>query len=215
MAQSTDASNADWPATAATAPPLVRAWWILALRGVLGVLFGLGALVWPSITLGMFVLGFGTYVLVDGLAAVVQAVRAAERPLQGAPLFLEGVVSVGLGLLAWGWPFALPPVLLYLIASWGIFTGLLELLAALLLLREPTTRWLFGLAGVSSILLGMVLMLVPQAGAVEIVRMVGVYAVTFGILTLGAALRLRQPGRWDAPATSGRDSLEGQRRRVA
>ncbi len=208
MLRSTDPGDAHPPATAGTASPLVRAWWILALRGLLGLLFGLAALLWPRVTLGMFVLGFGTYVLADGLAAVAQAIRAAERPRQGAPLFLEGAVSVGLGLLAWGWPFALPPILLYLIASWGIFTGLLELLAALLVLREPTARWLFGLAGVSSILLGMVLMLLPQAGAVEIVRMVGLYAVTFGILTLGAALRLRQRGRWDAPEASGRDSLE-------
>ena len=70
----------------------------------------------------------------------------------------------------------------------------LELLAALWLLREPTAQWLFGLAGASSILLGMVLMLLPRAGTEAIVRLVGLYAVTFGVLTVLAAFWLRRAG---------------------
>ena len=195
---------------------LTRGWWILAFRGALALLFGVAALMWPRVTLGAFVLGFGSYALVDGLAALAQSIRAAERPRQGAPLFLEGAVSVGLGIVAWGWPLAVSPVLLYLIASWGILTGLLELLVALWLLREPTAQWLFGLAGVSSVLLGMVLMLLPRAGAVEIVRLVALYAVTFGVLTLGAAFWLRRAGRQHGPMTlNGQSSLEGQRSKAA
>jgi uncharacterized membrane protein HdeD (DUF308 family) len=87
--------------------PLSRRWWILALRGVLALLFGIAALTWPRVTLGGFVLGFGTYALVDGLAALAQWIRAAEQPWQGAPPFLEGAVSVGLGIVAWGWPFTI------------------------------------------------------------------------------------------------------------
>jgi uncharacterized membrane protein HdeD (DUF308 family) len=174
--------------------PLRHDWWLLALRGVWALLFGAAALVWPGVTLGAFVLGFGTYALVDGLAALAEAARGAERPRQGAPLFLEGTISVGLGIVAWGWPFAMSPVLLYWIAAWGILTGVLELLAALWLLREPTAQWLFGLAGASSILLGMVLMLLPRAGTEAIVRLVGLYAVTFGVLTVLAAFWLRRAG---------------------
>lgn len=194
---------------------LSRGWWILALRGALALLFGVAALVWPRVTLGAFVLGFGSYALVDGLAALAQSIRAAERPRQGAPLFLEGAVSVGLGIVAWGWPFAISPVLLYLIASWGILTGLLELLAALWLLREPTAQWLFALAGISSVLLGIVLTLLPRAGE-EMVRLIGLYAVTFGVLTLGAAFWLRRGGRQHGPMTlDGQSSLEGQRSKAA
>jgi uncharacterized membrane protein HdeD (DUF308 family) len=170
---------------------LSRTWWILAFRGLLALLFGVAALTWPRITLGGLVLGFGTYALVDGLAALTQWMRATERPWQGAALFLEGAVSVGLGIVAWGWPFTISPVLLYWIATWGILTGVLELFAAVWLLRDPTAQWLFGLAGVSSVLLGILLILLPRAGA-EIVRLVGLYAVTFGVLTLLAAFWLRR-----------------------
>jgi uncharacterized membrane protein HdeD (DUF308 family) len=187
--------------------PLSRGWWLLALRGAWALLFGVAALVWPGVTLGALVLGFGTYALIDGLAALAQSIRAAERPRQGAPLFLEGAVSVGIGIVAWGWPFAMSPVLLYWIAIWGILTGLLELLATVWLLREPTAQWLFGLAGASSILLGMVLMLLPRAGTEAIVRLVGLYAVTFGVLTLLAAF-------WHRPAGK-QASLQIRRRKAA
>jgi uncharacterized membrane protein HdeD (DUF308 family) len=175
---------------------LSRTWWILALRGLLALLFGVAALTWPRITLGGLVLGFGTYALVDGLAALTQWIRATERPWQGTALFLEGAVSVSLGIIAWGWPFTISPVLLYWIATWGILTGVLELVAAVWLLRDPTAQWLFGLAGVSSMLLGMLLMLLPRAGT-EIVRLVGLYAVTFGVLTFLAAFWLRRAA-WQA-----------------
>jgi uncharacterized membrane protein HdeD (DUF308 family) len=78
-----------------------------------------------------------------------------------------------------------------MIALWGIMTGLLELLAALWFLRDPTTRWLFGLAGASSILLGVVLMLLPRAGTDGIVHLVGLYAMAFGVLTVLGASSLR------------------------
>ena len=171
-------------------PALVRNWWVLAMRGVLGVLFALAALVWANVTLGEFVLLFGSYLLIDGLLAGASAIRVAERFTQGWPLLLEGVVSVALGVLAWVSP-QIPWVLLFLIASWGIITGVLEIVAAIGLRPDPTSQWLLALSGVSSLVLGMMLLAVPGAGSVWVVRTIGVYALIFGGLLLTAAFRLR------------------------
>ncbi|RIK43843.1 MAG: hypothetical protein DCC55_04665 [Chloroflexi bacterium] len=46
---------------------LARNWWLLLIRGVLAVIFGILALVWPGITLAVLVLLFGAYALVDGI----------------------------------------------------------------------------------------------------------------------------------------------------
>jgi uncharacterized membrane protein HdeD (DUF308 family) len=183
-------------------PDIVRIWWLLALRGALAVVFGLAALVWPAITLGLLVFLFGLYVLTDGICSVASALRVAGARAQGWPLLAEGEVSIGLGVLAWTRPL-IPPVLLYLIASWGIITGVLEIIAAMRLSHEATTQWLLGLSGGSSILLGMLLMILPGGATSAVARVVGTYALIFGILLLGGAVRLRR-WRLDSPlATMG------------
>ncbi len=133
---------------------------------------------------------FGSYLLIDGLLAVASTIRAAERFTQGWPLLLEGAVSVVLGVLAWVSP-NIPWVLLFLIASWGIITGVLEIVAAIGLRPDLTSQWLLALSGVSSLVLGMLLLAVPGAGSVWVVRIIGVYALIFGGLLLTAAFRLR------------------------
>jgi uncharacterized membrane protein HdeD (DUF308 family) len=125
-----------------------------------------------------------------GLVAIVAAFRAAERLAQGWPLLVEGGVSVILGVFAWVFPM-IPLPLLYLIASWGIITGVLAIVAAMGLSLEQSGRWLLGLAGASSILLGMLLMVLPGSGVIVVVRMVGIYALVFGVLVLLLSVRLR------------------------
>jgi uncharacterized membrane protein HdeD (DUF308 family) len=142
-------------------------------------------------SLGEFVLAFGTYALVDGVAALAQALWAVDRPRHGAPVLVEGAVSVALGVAAWGWPFAVSPVVLFLVAMWGTITGLLELLAARWLLHAPAARSLFRMAGGASTFLGVVLLLLPRAGTRWIVVLVGLYAVTCGACTVLAASGLR------------------------
>lgn len=169
---------------------LTRSWWLLALRGVLALLFGVVAIGYARVTLGEFVLLFGLYVFLDGFGAIVSALRAHDGPLAAWPLLLEGAVSVALGVIAWVSP-RISPGLLYLIATWGIITGVLEIAAAMRLRQPSTTQWCLALSGVSSVLIGMLLLGLPMAGASSVERLLGLYALVFGALMLFAALRLR------------------------
>jgi hypothetical protein len=82
-------------------------------------------------------------------------------------------------------------VLLYVIASWAIVTGVVEVLAAVRLRREITDEWLLGLSGVLSVVFGLLLIIFPRAGALTVVWLIGVYALVFGVVLVGLALRLR------------------------
>ncbi len=73
-------------------PDIVRGWWLLALRAALAMLFGLAALTWTDITLAVFVLLFGSYVLSDGVCSVACAVLVARARRPGWPLLAEGGV---------------------------------------------------------------------------------------------------------------------------
>ena len=117
---------------------LARNWWALALRGLAAILFGIAALVVPHIALVVLIALFGAYALVDGVFAIVSAVRAAERHMRWWPLLVEGLAGIVVGVLTFVWPGLTALVLLYFIASWAIVTGVFEILAAVRLRREIT-----------------------------------------------------------------------------
>jgi uncharacterized membrane protein HdeD (DUF308 family) len=168
---------------------LARHWWVIALRGLAAVLFGVLAFVWPGMTLAVLVLLFGAYALVDGILAIVVAARggADHRLVMG----LEGVVGVLAGLAAFVLPGLTALVLLYIIAFWAILTGVLEVVAAVRLRRTITNEWGLIIGGVLSVLFGIVLIVAPGAGALAVVLLIGAYAVLFGVTLLMLSWRLR------------------------
>ena len=109
---------------------LTRKWWLLALRGMVAVLFGLAALVWPGATLTALVLLFGAYALVDGLLALIVSRLDRHEFDHGWVLLLKGLAGIATGVLTYLWPRVTAQALVYLIAAWAILTGAFEVVAA-------------------------------------------------------------------------------------
>jgi uncharacterized membrane protein HdeD (DUF308 family) len=170
---------------------LSRHWWIIALRGLLAVVFGLLALIWPNATVQVLVLLFGIYVLVDGIFTLFSALANREGDGEWWLLLVEALTGIGAGILTFIWPRATALVLLYLIAGWAILTGILELIAAFRLRREVEGEWALALAGFASVVLGLLLALRPGSGLVVVVWFVGAYALLFGVLLILLGFRLR------------------------
>lgn len=169
---------------------VARSWWTLVLRGVLAVVFGVVAWVAPGLTIGALILLFGAYALVDGAFALVAAFSpGGER--RRWPLVLEGILGIGAGIAAVVWPGLTALALLYVIAAWALITGLFEIMAAVELRREIDNEWLLGLAGLASIVFGLLLIVRPGAGALALTWLIGVYAVLFGVLLIALGFRLR------------------------
>jgi uncharacterized membrane protein HdeD (DUF308 family) len=187
---------------------LARNWWAVGLRGLIAILFGLAALFWPGITLFAPVFLFGVYALVDGVLSIVAAFRAAEHHTRWWPLLLVGLAGIAAGLLTFFYPGVTAIALLYIIAAWAIVTGILEIIAAFQLHREISNEWLLGLSGLAAVIFGILATLMPGAGALAIVWLIGIYAVIFGVLQLWLAYRLRnlessltrRPGAPGSPA---------------
>ena len=169
---------------------LSRNWWLVALRGVIAILFGLLTLLFPGIALSSFVLVFAAYAVVDGLAAIWSAIQ--HRTDQNWwILLLEGVVSVIAGIVAFIYPGITALVMLYIIAIWAIITGIFEVLAAIQLRKEIEGEFWLGLSGILSILFGILLIVSPGAGILAVLTIVGVYAIAFGVFLIMLAFRLR------------------------
>jgi uncharacterized membrane protein HdeD (DUF308 family) len=178
---------------------LARRWWALALRGLLAVLFGILTFIIPGLTLFYLVLLFGAYAILEGIFNVVSAMRA---PRQHWPLLLEGIVGIIAGTLTFVWPGITALALLYLIAFWAIFTGVLEIAAGIRLRKHIENEWLLILMGVLSVGFGLLLLVFPGAGALAIVLWIGAYAVVFGIALIALAFRLRSLARGVDAATA-------------
>ncbi len=169
---------------------LARNWWVLALRGLVAILFAIAAIVWPELTLVALVLIFGAYALVDGAFALVTGFRADRSDVRW-PLIVEGIAGVVAGLIALFAPTIAALALVFLIAAWAIITGIFEIIAAVRLREQIDNEWLLAAMGVVSIVFGVLLAIAPAAGALALIWVIAGYALVFGILMLVLAFRLR------------------------
>lgn len=173
-----------------------RHWWALVLRGVLTLLFGLVALLWPGLTLETLVICFGVLALAGGIAAIV--IAAGDRGMHDrwGVLLAEGLVSIVAGLLTFFWPFVTALVLLYLIAAWAIVTGVLELAVAARIHHTMSSWWLLVAAGLASLLFGLLLAMLPGVGLLALTWLIGIYALACGILLMLLGFQHRHLERW-------------------
>ncbi|HEY0200580.1 MAG TPA: DUF308 domain-containing protein, partial [Burkholderiaceae bacterium] len=113
------------------AADLQRNWWLLLLRGVAAILFGVLAWVLPGASLAALVLVFGAYALVDGVLGVWVALQSRKENDHWWLLLLVGLLGIGAGVLTFAVPGLTALVLLFYIAVWAIATGVLEIATAI------------------------------------------------------------------------------------
>jgi len=171
----------------------MKTWWMLAVRGGLGILLGLVILLAPRVRLGEVVVVFAMYAILDGIWALAWAVRGSRRPLEGWPVVLEGALSLAVGIAALVFPFEAAGFVL-LIAPWGVVTGVLEILVALRPPHGATSHWALAAAGAWSIFLAVLILSVPHAVTHSLANAIGVYALVFGVLVSTAAIVVRRGG---------------------
>jgi len=167
-----------------------RIMWWLALRGLLAILFGIVAFFYTGQTLVALAYVFGVFALLSGIATIVVAVRAGEAHQRWGWLAASGIVGVVAGVAALVWPGVTALAFMYLIAAWAIISGVAEIAFAL---AQPVTLvhpWLAGLSGVLSLAFGILVARWPRSGAIALTWLIGVYAITYGVMLLYYAVLL-------------------------
>src|SRR5436305_388602 len=162
--------------------PLASNWWTLTIRGIVAILFGIFTFFWPVITLTVLALLFGAYALVDGIFAIVAAIRGGYREERWWMLLIEGIVGIAAAAVTFMWPGITVIALVLVVAAWAMITGALEFVAAIRLRKYITGEWLLALAGIASVIFGLLLMLWPFTGAIVVAWWIGAYALAFGAI---------------------------------
>lgn len=169
-------------------------WWVIALRGLAAILFGIAAFVWPHITLLTLIYLFGFYALVNGILSLAMAVHAPKGCPRFGSLILTGLCSLAAGIIAFIHPGFTAWALVVLIAAWAVINGISEIVTAVRLRKVITHEWLLILAGIASVAFGVIFFLRPVAGVLVMLWWIASFAVIFGILLIAFSFRVRA---WD------------------
>jgi uncharacterized membrane protein HdeD (DUF308 family) len=176
------------PRTPSLLSALSENWWVLALSGLLAMIFGLIAILLPLDTLTAVGRVFGIYAILEGVLVVLSGTR---RTRYRGVLIAEGAFGIVAGLVALAWPDITALVLLYVVAIWAILSGVAAMIAAVSLRREIEGEWVLCLVGVLSVVLGVAMAVLPGVGLLSLVWLVGLYALGVGVALILLGFRVR------------------------
>ena len=177
---------------------LSRFWWLLLLRGLLAILFGISAFAWPGLTLVTLVMLFAAFAFVDGIFDVIHAIGHRKEIEHWGLLLIEGLFGIAFGSLAFQSPELTTLVggviVAFYIAAWAIVTGAMRIAMAVRLSKEIEGEWLLALSGVVSILFGTIIMARPAVGALAMLYFIAAWAILVGVILIALAVKARKFG---------------------
>jgi uncharacterized membrane protein HdeD (DUF308 family) len=185
-------SDMFWGATPAEMERILREnWWVIALRGVLGIVFGVLALFMTGVTIVSLVLVFAAYMLVDGAFSIAGAIRSRNRSEHWGWLLLNGIISIITAVLAFLWPLVTAVAVVLVIAAWSIVAGAVQLASAFRMAKGSRGRGWLIFSGIVSILFGAALVLSPLLGAIVLTWWIGAYVLVWSVLLIAIAFSVR------------------------
>lgn len=164
---------------------------LLIVRGIIGLIIGFVAIVWPAITIAVVVAIFAAYAILDGIMNLVLGFTRTATHGRSWAQVVQGSIGLIAGVLAFVWPIVTAFALVIFIGAWAVVTGVLEIVAAIRLRRYIRNEWLLASSGVLSLLFGLLVIAVPGAGAIGIAWTLGIYAAAAGIVLITLGVRLR------------------------
>ena len=170
---------------------LSRSWWMLALAGVVSVVFGVVAIVFPVLTLLWLVAMFAVYAAFSGVVYIMGAIQNRHTDNGWWLFLLLGLMGIAAGVLAIIYPAITALVLVAIMGASALVQGVFQIAIAIRLRKVIEGEWLMMLAGAISIAFGVMVLLFPGAGALAMVWLVSFQAIVSGILLLMLGLRAR------------------------
>lgn len=177
---------------------LARYWWVVLIRGLAAIAFGVLAFVSPGITLASLILVFGAFALVDGIFSLLAAFSGRKVDEDWWLGALRGVLGIGIGVLTFRNPALTALALILYIAAWALASGILEIATAIRLRKVIEGEWLLALAGLASIAFAGLILWAPTAGALAMLWWIAAWAIVMGALLVIESFQLRGLGR-EAP----------------
>lgn len=170
-------------------------WWVLLVRGIVAIAFGVVALAWPHVTVKALIVVVGVFWIVDGVVSAVRAIAARKYVTSWVWWLAGALVSVIAGIVLFAWPGLTALAFAYLMGFWAILLGILELIGAFQVMANGG-RWGGALvAGGITLVFGLIMVIWPGSGITGLIWLIGIFALVFGVLFVLAAFQVRSAGR--------------------
>jgi uncharacterized membrane protein HdeD (DUF308 family) len=173
---------------------LAVSWWVLLVRGLISILFGISAYAWPGMTLVTLVSLFGAFAFLDGSFAVFNAFSGRKENENWWVLLLEGLLGIAFGIITFQAPGITATVLILYIAFWAMATGVLRIILAVRLRKEIEGEWWMVLAGLTSVVFGVLMVARPGEGALAVLWIVATWAIVGGVFLVVLAFKVKALG---------------------
>lgn len=181
-------------AVEAVEPPLPsKYWWLLAIIGVLTIIVGFVALVFPGPTLLAVGLLFGIWLLIWGGFTIYRAIadHGASTGWQVLGVII-GILGVLAGLVLIVRPGQSVLTVILVMGIWWIATGILEFVQGV---AVKEYRWTNVILGIIGAIAGIIILVWPGIGLVTLVFIVGFTLIFRGTLEVVLAFQLRKLGK--------------------
>ena len=181
---------------AATLPPpgepsIGSLWWLPFTAGVLTVIVGLIALIWPGPSLLFVGVLLGGWLVVWGALTLARGIGAAHSSPVGVRivLVLLGLLGVVAGLVLVVRPDASVATIAFVLGFWWTLMGVLQIVRGIAVHEERGLNLLQGAVGLVA---GLVILAQPKIGLTVLMWVSGFGLLLYGTLEMTAGWRLRR-----------------------
>ena len=170
-------------------------WWFLAVNGLISILIGIFLLFFDPDQMKVLVFYFGIIILVIGAVLLIIAIRNIRQEKKIGMLLIESILTLIIGLIMMLFPEFSLKFFLIIIGVWAIILGITQLAILMYIKEKLRNKNILLFNGLLTIVLGVLLFFDPITTAGVLLKILGAFAVLFGILMIyfGFVLKALKP----------------------
>lgn len=159
------------------------------LKAILFILFGVLILINPGEALILIAIYFGILAIIAGIIGFYKSWRFYRLYRYTGPGLLEGIVSLGIGILILTYPEHSVSLFMILFGIWALIMGIIQIMAYRTFSEFNFRSGSLLLAGILSIIVALILLFKPFTSAGLIAMIIAIYAIIYGGSLLVNGLR--------------------------
>ena len=166
--------------------------WPFIVEGILLILFGLSAIIYPGMTVLTFTIIFGLYALIAGIVGVVSGIVHIGKGWSSIGEIILGAIYIAAGSYVIDHPHITALTLVLFVGFTFMFRGIFDIVNAIMDNNQHTA--LSVVSGALALIVGLVLLRYPVGGGLAYVWVIGIYALVSGPIVLAIGLGAGHPG---------------------